>query len=184
MVIIILFYTCDNIIVIKSTIDNKYYIVKNIENKQMASNILAIINNNIFLMVRYFEKNINKMNSNYKIIKRLIKGTKKMIIMENVTDIGTSYVIRKGDRLVLCLRSRKNTNIFHDMNTMMYVVIHELSHIACPEYGHTKLYHKIFRYLLKIAIEIGIYKQVDYENNPVEYCDLIINRTVQPAEYE
>ena len=54
----------------------------------------------------------------------------------------TSYTINKGQEMAVCLRS-KNDKKIHDINEIMYVIIHEISHIACPELGHTKLFLKI-----------------------------------------
>jgi hypothetical protein len=89
----------------------------------------------------------------------------------------TSYTVNKGEKIYFCLRS-KVLNEIHDMNTLLYVVIHEMSHIACPEYGHTPLFYSIFRFLLRIGIDIGIYKDVDYRYNPANYCGMTINEYI------
>lgn len=86
----------------------------------------------------------------------------------------TSYTINKGEKIVFCLRSKLLDNI-HDTNTLMYVVIHEMAHVGCPEYGHTPLFKKIFKFLLQQSIVIGIYKPVDYRINPQNYCGMTIN---------
>ena len=89
----------------------------------------------------------------------------------------TSYTINKGEKIVFCLRSKILDN-FHDMNTLMYVVIHELGHVGCPEYGHTPLFKKIFKFLLEQSIIINIYKPIDYRLNPQPYCGMIINEYI------
>lgn len=178
---VMLFYTYQNTVYVKSSLNGKYYLVQNINQKEIASNILAEINNRIDKIITYFQNNINTEKSYYKYIIRLITRVKNMIIMENSSNIGTSYSVNKGDRMVLCIRSKKNPTKFHDLNTITYVALHELSHIACPEYGHTKLFHKIFRFLLRIAIKINIYKAENYELHPVEYCGLKMNVYI-PAE--
>jgi hypothetical protein len=50
-----------------------------------------------------------------------------------------------------------------------------MAHIACPEYGHTPLFYTVFKFLLKVAVEIGIYKSIDYRINPQNYCGMTIN---------
>ena len=60
----------------------------------------------------------------------------------------------------------------------MYVAIHELAHIGCHEIGHTDLFKKIFAFYLEVAIELGIYKHVDYEIDPVEYCGMILSSSI------
>ena len=60
----------------------------------------------------------------------------------------------------------------------MYVAIHELAHIACPEIGHGALFQEIFRFLAQEAIKLKLYKYKDYYKEPVEYCGMILSTTV------
>jgi hypothetical protein len=53
-----------------------------------------------------------------------------------------------------------------------------MAHVGCPEYGHTPLFKKIFKFLLKEAIAIHIYKPVDYRINPQNYCGMVINEYI------
>lgn len=93
-------------------------------------------------------------------------------IMETEKDsMFTSYSINKGDELVFCLRS-KTTGEFHDINELMYVAVHEIAHIACPQTGHTQLFRRINRLLLQAAIDAGVYQFVDYSRLSREYCGI------------
>lgn len=168
-------YETDNLIIVKSQIDNNYYWVRNKQNKSMASNILAKIKINIIKLVDHLKENKNKFPENLSHIKDLISRTKVINIMETPQDDKyTSYTINKGEKIVFCLRS-KIFDELHDMNTLMYVVIHELAHVGCPEYGHTPLFKKIFKFLLKQSIEINIYESIDYRIKPQNYCGMVIN---------
>jgi hypothetical protein len=60
----------------------------------------------------------------------------------------------------------------------MYVALHEMAHIACPEVGHGELFKKIFKFLTLEAINIGIYNKDDYSASPVEYCGMILSSTI------
>jgi predicted metal-dependent hydrolase len=57
----------------------------------------------------------------------------------------------------------------------MYVVIHEMAHIGCPEFGHTPLFRKIFKFLLIQSEKINIYTPINYQINPQDYCGMTIN---------
>lgn len=90
----------------------------------------------------------------------------------------TSYTENKGDQLVLCLREKFPRNgeyQLHDHNTMMFVVCHELTHIMNDEWGHEEEFWELFKVVLENAVEIGIYTPVDYRNNPINYCGLVLN---------
>jgi hypothetical protein len=171
-------YYKDNLVVEKATIDNKEYWVRNVKDKSIAANTLATIKINIQKLVTYFKDNKSLFKKDTEYIKNLIDRTKEINIMETPSDEEhTSYTINKGEKIVLCLRSKFLNNI-HDMNTIMYVVIHELAHVACPEYGHTPLFKKIFIFLLKQSEKINIYKSIDYRIKPQDYCGMTINEFI------
>jgi len=89
----------------------------------------------------------------------------------------TSYSVNKGEELVFCLRNKKSF-AFYDYNKILYVAVHEIAHIGCPEVGHTKLFFELNRYLLETAKNDGMYNFVDYNNVPEEYCGIEINTNV------
>ena len=168
-------YQSDGLVKIKSSVDNSYYWVRNLPDKNQAANILANIKINIFKLVNYLQKNQELFPENMKYIKDLVSRTKDIVIMETGADEKyTSYTVNKGERIVFCLRS-KVINSIHDMNTLMYVVIHELGHIGCPEFGHTPLFKQIFKFLLIQSSKISIYNPIDYRKNPQNYCGMEIN---------
>jgi predicted metal-dependent hydrolase len=168
-------YYKDNLINQISTVDNEEYFVRNVEDKSIAANTLATIKNNIKKLVLHLKNNISQHETDKEYINNLVKRTKQINIMETPNDEkNTSYTINKGEKIVICLRSKFLSEI-HDINTIMYVVIHELAHVACPEYGHTPLFKKIFIFLLKESHKINIYTPVDYRKKPQDYCGMTIN---------
>jgi hypothetical protein len=128
-------------------------------NKDKTNNDNEIINPDSLLVLIDIKEKIKKLisycylnetNSEYKLcISRINDKIDTINIYENIhnKNNSTSYTINKGDEMAICLRSKKDKNI-HDLNEIMYVVIHEISHIACPEIGHTKLFLKINKYFL------------------------------------
>jgi len=171
-------YKYDNLVKIKSSIDNDFYWVRDKNDKIKAANTLANIKINMKKLIDYLRINQLIFPENLSYIKDLVTRTKKINIMETPQDEKyTSYTINKGEKIVFCLRSKILDNV-HDMNTLMYVVIHELAHVGCPEYGHTPLFKKIFKFLLQQSIQIRIYQPVDYRINPQNYCGMTINEYI------
>lgn len=169
-----LIYKNDNLIYQKAEIDNNYYWVRNQSTKLDAANTLGKIKLNIKALVKHLQENQDKFPENMQYIKSLIIRTKVINIMESSqNEKFTSYTINKGEKIVFCLRC-KIFDYIHDMNTLMYVVIHELAHIGCPEIGHTPLFRDIFKFLLEQSIIIKIYKPIDYRYNPQTYCGMTI----------
>jgi len=168
-------YTDDNLIYERATFDNDYYWVRNMSDRSQAANTLALIKSNMNKLIDYLQKNINQFPEQMSNIKDLVKRTRKIYIMETPKDEKfTSYTINKGEKIVLCLRSKVLHNI-HDMNTLAYVYIHELGHCATLSYGHTAEFKENFKFLLVQANKIGIYKIQNYKRLPVDYCGMTIN---------
>ena len=65
-----------------------------------------------------------------------------------------SYTINK-QKIFLCLRD-ENGSYYDDM-MLLYVLLHELSHVLCDEVGHTEKFHEIFDQILAEANKQGIY---------------------------
>ncbi len=158
----------------KSEVDGKYYKTKNNHLAQQSANILSRININILKLISYIKsKNVQPEYAN-----RLYSFNPHSL-EENILDIDTSYTLNKGSYVVFCLSPRKvNSDSVYDINTLMYVAIHELAHIVTVSVGHTPEFTKNFKSLLKYAIEANVYKLVDYSKNPEEYCGMNINKNI------
>ena len=89
----------------------------------------------------------------------------------------TSYSLNKGERIALCIREKKNPLTFETENTIIFVAIHELSHIMTESIGHEKEFWDNMEFLLKKAHEVGIYEPIDYTKNNAEYCGMEITTT-------
>lgn len=178
LIIIFLYVKTQGTTLVKSSINLKSYYVRDLPDKQDASNYLAKITKNIKILVEYLNKHKNEFSEQKPYIEQLTRNIKNVIITENNgTSKYTSYSINKGEKIVFCLRSKK-TGQLHNFNLIMYVVLHELSHVACPEYGHTELFNKIFAFITNQAINIGLYSKINFYTEPEDYCGMIISSSV------
>jgi hypothetical protein len=103
-------------------------------------------------------------------VNRLSKGMSRLKLEEAPNDDGSSYTINKGDLMALCLRHKQADHPFHNYNTLQFVTIHELAHIASISEGHNKEFIDNFRFLLREANALGYYEPVNYANAPITYC--------------
>ena len=160
--------------------NNVKYMVYNDRNKSESANKLAELIERMYKIRNHLITNIDKFPK-YKEYITLLRDNfdeRKTSIYENAPDSElTSYSVNKGEELAFCLKSKK-TGQLHDINLLMYVALHEMSHIACPEIGHGDLFKEIFRFITKEAIEIGLYKKDDYGKNPTEYCGMTLSSTI------
>lgn len=70
--------------------------------------------------------------------------------------IGDSAYTENKETVTLCLQN-PTTGKFYDMNTLMYVLLHELAHVKSTTIGHKGEFPKRFADLLSKAARIGIY---------------------------
>lgn len=169
-----------DLLIIEGIDGNNYYVRHN-NDKDKAVNTLYELRQNLKKLINFIEENSenDKEFTTYKENINLIKAKIDSVVIKETPHNSsyTSYSVNKGEELYLCIRS-KNTNEIHDINDLLYVAIHEIAHIGCPEIGHTNLFFKINLYLLKKAVEFNLYKYDNYNNKPKEYCGINLNNTI------
>lgn len=179
IIYIFLFINRNNVIYIESSTGTKFLVHKD-KDKQEKANLLGQLVENLYSLKNHLVKNKNKFNEYVEYIDLLSNNFDegKTSVYETDPESNlTSYSVNKGEELSFCLRSKKTGEI-HDINLLTYVGIHEISHIACPEIGHGDLFKKIFRMFAQEAVNIGIYKKVDYSEMPIEYCGMILSSSI------
>ena len=63
------------------------------------------------------------------------------------------------------------------MNTIIFVVIHEISHVMTESIGHDETFWNNMKYLLMEAEKIGVYNPIDYSMDNVKYCGMDVKST-------
>jgi hypothetical protein len=155
-----------------SDVDGKRYCVRERRKLEMAADMLANTTNNMQKLVDHcYQKFPNRGNT-----QRLKEGFNPKTIQETLpTSEFTAYSENKGEKIAFCLDKKKSgKGGLIDPNTLMFVAIHELSHVASESVGHTDEFWKNFKFLLIEAEKIGIYSPVDYKSDPEEYCGMDI----------
>ena len=154
-----------------SEVNGKTYCVRDRQQVNKAANLLAHTSTKCSQLV-------SKMKNKYQehpITKRLTENFNPKKMQETLpTSMHTAYSENKGEKLAFCLNKFKNGTQLIDENTLMFVALHELSHIATEEIGHTPQYWRNFKFLLQKADEFGLYQPVDYKNSPKQSCGMKI----------
>jgi len=179
IIYIFLFINRNNVVYIEANTGTKFLVHKD-NQKQDKANLLGQLVENLYTLKNYLVKNIQNFPEYENYINLLAKNFNedKTIVYETEPESNlTSYSVNKGEELSFCLRSKK-TGELHNINLMMYVGLHEIAHIGCPEIGHGDLFKKIFKFFTEQAVKIGIYKKVNYSELPVEYCGMILSSSI------
>jgi len=160
---------------IKSTFDSREYYVQDKDDALEAANLIGQIREKIITLIEHLKKSY----PNDERTQRLSNNYRENSLKEGVSDPRyTSYSVNKGEEIVLCIR---NKDKLMDLNTMIFVVLHELSHLASESIGHTDEFWTNFRWILEESINIGVYQHQEFNKKPIEYCGMSI--TSSPLDY-
>tara|TARA_Y100000389_G_scaffold161729_1_gene164264 strand:- start:4410 stop:4931 length:522 start_codon:yes stop_codon:yes gene_type:complete len=157
---------------VRSKEDKRVYIVRNLEDKNKAASTLAKVRQKLEELISKLKEKYGDKNSK---VNLLIKRFNSNEIREALPlKNQTSYSINKGEKIVLCLRSRDSKQSLTDINTLVFVALHEIAHVMSISIGHKTEFWENFRFLLAHAIHWKIYKEQDFKKKPKPYCGLKI----------
>jgi len=166
-----------NLVSLKAEKDGQKYLVQDLPNKKEAVEMLATVKGNMDKVAAFYaqEEFVSDPTA-----KNLVERYNPHSIMENsMTSHDTSYSENKGEKIVICLRDKTNPPGYPlvDLNTVMFVVLHEMAHLMTTELStgkHTPEFWANFRRLLQDASQIGVYQPINYSRSPVPYCGMVI----------
>ena len=161
-----------NLRCIVSTVDGKKYCVRERNQIQKASNLLATTTEKL----GYLVENVGQRYPERENVKKLVKNFNPTTVKETLpTSEFTAYSENKGEKIAFCLNKKKHNNDnLIDSNTRMFVAIHEIAHIMTTSVGHTEEFWNNFKFLLENAVELKLYTPVDYKKEPEGYCGMDI----------
>lgn len=157
----------------KSEVDNEYYLVRNLPDKQEAANRLARVRAKLLLLRKHFEQSHKEKPFVSQILRNFDFSAARFT--ESTPDAQyTSYSVNKGEKIFMCLRQRNEKEELVQENVVVFVALHEMSHVGTASTGHTPEFWNNFAWVLKQAEHIKIYQYTDFAAHPVEYCGVHI----------
>ena len=86
-----------------------------------------------------------------------------------------AYSLNKRD-VHVCIRSDLDT--IETMNTCMYVLLHEIAHVATDSFGHEPEFWRNFRWFLEVAEKLGVYAYEDFDVKQTTFCGHTLGNNV------
>ena len=160
-----------NLKCIVSDVDGNKYCVRERAKLQLAADLLANTTQKLRKLVAYLGKTFPARANCKRLVDNFDPQTVKEILP---TSEYTAYSENKGEKLAFCTTTTKKGDKLIDPNTLMYVAIHELAHIATKSIGHTQEFWQNFKFLLQNAVKIKIYNPVNYKKKNKNYCGMKI----------
>lgn len=175
-IIFLLTSSIDNSTTTPSTVDSREYIVRDSGNPSTntyAANYLATLHSNATKIIEYMVS--NKVPDQV-VAQRLATRWATCTLRETGSNEGSvAYTLNKGTEIRICIRDKAGN--FEDPNNAMFVLLHELAHMMSATFGHNEEFRNNFYEIIRVAVEMGLYKPVDYSQSPVVYCGMQINTT-------
>lgn len=171
-----IFYVCfrSRLTYVVSGVDQQAYLVRNREDKSLAADMIARTKIKLLRLCTLLQKNYPT-NRKVRLLVRRFDPSRLSESEENGQH--TSYSLNKGERIVLCLRSKDTEQKLADDNTILFVALHELAHVMTISVGHTREFWENFKFLLANAIFWKLYAPQDFKGNPQAYCGTQITDT-------
>lgn len=175
-----------------------YHVVADYSNRDAAAALLNRTNAHMLEFMRYLKRKyhvdepddviaeeqfvhqriVTAPNDVYNIVCHMLIGYDPDQFYENDPRYSkdTSYTVGKGAAMYVCLRDKAHPDQLVDENTLLFVMLHEASHIANYRgWGHIRAFWETFKFILHEAQTAGFYTPADYARRPVMYCGLLIN---------
>jgi len=157
-----------NLKCIISDVDGNRYCVRDRLKLELAADLLATITQNLIKLVDH----LNKEHPDDERTIMITKNFNPKKITETLpTSEYTAYSENKGEKIAFCLDTEKdNSGKLMDLNTLMYVALHELSHVGSKSIGHNDEFWNNFKFLIEESKKIGVYNPENYTKEPARYC--------------
>lgn len=155
--------------------DGLHYEMQNLPNKEDAVKIMANLREKLMRLFTHYKQDL-ALSQDPPITRFLERFTPDVFVENDMQSKDTSYSENKGQKIVVCLRDKTKPPQYPliDENTIMFVMLHEMAHLATQTIGHTQEFWLNFKRILGDAVQLGIYHPVNYAHTPVSYCGMQI----------
>lgn len=161
-------------LVIKSTVDGKDYTVRDLPDKQEAADMMARIRIKLSNLKIHIESKFPDKPQAKQLVRNFEAEPSRFFESTPDSEL-TSYSVNKGEAVHLCLRQREGQDeSLVKEDVIMFVAIHEMSHMITKTVGHGPDFWNNFGWLLKEAESLGLYQYTDFSAHPVSYCGVYI----------
>lgn len=157
----------------RSTVDGREYKVRDLPDKQKAADLLAKLR----LRLQTLMDSLIQAYPNKPQVQRLVQNfrAEPSRFLESTPDAEhTSYSVNKGESVHFCLRQRDHQEGLVPEDVMVFVALHEMSHMITETIGHGPDFWNNFGWLLREAEQRSLYKPQDFKSHPVLYCGVSI----------
>lgn len=141
----------------------KWYFVKNVEQKQDVADLLAMLELRLHVFI---EKASDLAPEDVRLLNIRQRWSGTLCEVENGKE--AAYSLGKN-ALHLCVREQ-NGSLTSNINALMFILFHELAHIATDDIGHTPTFWKNMTWVLELAHKTETYDADDHSPETTTVC--------------
>lgn len=145
-----------------SSITGKQYMVRRAPDAQQMADRLAMLE----LRMRSLLDGASRMMPDDPRIKTILRKWDGTLSEVSAAD-EVAFSVDKSS-IHICLRNAQGE--IEDVNSSMFVLIHELAHVATRDYGHSPEFWANMRFLLELAEQLGVYRYENYDRSTTTFC--------------
>lgn len=147
---------------VRSNITGKEYMVRRGPESQLVADRLATLEQKLH---RLLDGGASLMPGDPRI--QAIRARWDGTLSEVEASDEVAYSVDKAS-VHVCLRN--SAGQIEDLNNSMFVLLHELAHVATADYGHSPQFWANMRFLLELAERLGIYVYQNYDSTATTFC--------------
>jgi uncharacterized protein YxeA len=174
-------------------VDGDWYTVKGTKDAARTAQVLADINAFNIKLMRHLKMKYNvSLDKSYgsygdeanpyvptkpQLVWMLLSNYNQNRIFEHMPSLmnkDTAFVIDKGEQYGLCVKDKNGE--YHDFDTLLFVDLHEMSHMSIHDVDHSLLFWNVFKFYLYEAKEVlgrkistqGSYCGIEVKYNPLD----------------
>lgn len=158
--------------------DGQHYEMQNLPEKENAVKLMSEIRASLVKLHEHY-KETPGLNQDPPVGRFIARFTPDVFVENDMDSKDTSYSENKGQKIVVCLRDKTKSPQYPliEKNTVMFVMLHEMAHLMTETIGHTQEFWTNFKRILGDAVQLGLYKPVNYAQQPTPYCGMTITDT-------
>lgn len=135
-------------------------------------------NRRLRFFIRWLEKSRDPSIQNDPNVKRLVQRwrQKRTYVRAIPPQLGVAAFTKdKGEEMTLCIPQDRSE---HKINTVMFVLTHEMAHMASESWQHNGEFKANFQRLLRLAVRAKIYAFQNFSSaTPGSFCGTAIKHT-------
>lgn len=155
----------------QQTASGKYYYVKRAHGQEVVAERLEYLTKS---MERLVEKADDLYPGDRRVANVRARWSGTLAEVNGSDEI--AYSMNKRD-IYVCLRNSQ-TGVIEPVNTSMYVLLHEIAHVATDLHGHPPEFWLNFRWFLEVAERLGYYSYEDFDTTQTTFCGHTLGNNV------